>query len=175
MVMYGANIHTTDLNDLAGNILFAINCLGTSCYVIVAKPLLKKYPPLSVTGWCYIAASIFMAISAFSINSSPEVVQLICPPGNQTFNLINNVSMYPCGHGSHLNCSCDPWNVPTDALLPLAYWIVFNSAVAYFLMTWGNKYADASKVLAYTALQPLTSAILSVVVLLILPDLTGLS
>ena len=53
---------------------------------------------------------------------------------------------YPCGAGSNLNCSCSPWGVPIDAIMPLAYWIVFNSATAYFLMTWGNKYADASKV-----------------------------
>jgi drug/metabolite transporter (DMT)-like permease len=164
MVVFGSSIlptqntsHTNssnhgDLNGVAGNILFAINCLGTSCYVIVAKPLVKKYPPLSVTGWCYITASIFMAISAVSINFSPDAVHLICPVDPS-----KNSTIFPCGAGSNLNCSCSPWGVPIDAIMPLAYWIVFNSATAYFLMTWGNKYADASKVLAYTALQPLTS------------------
>ena len=81
MVMWGATVTTDgDVNDVLGNILFAVNCLGTSLYVIVTKPLLKQYPPLSVTGFCYICASIFMAIAAVAINLTPSAIQLICPP-----------------------------------------------------------------------------------------------
>ena len=50
-------------------------------------------------------------------------------------------------------------------MLPLAYWIVFNSVVAYLLMTWGNQFAPPSAVLGYTALQPLTSSILTVIII----------
>ena len=106
------------------------------------------------------------------MNSSPDIVKLICPP---PLNVTNATELYvyacqylktdhwsievclaeqwplfafryPCGPGLAPNCTCAPWLVPTDAILPLMYWIVFNSAVAYFLMTWGNKWADASKV-----------------------------
>lgn len=81
MVMWGADVNTDgDVNDVLGNILFAVNCLGTSLYVIVTKPLLKQYPPLSVTGFCYICASIFMAVAAVAINLTPSAIQLICPP-----------------------------------------------------------------------------------------------
>eukprot|EP01047_Picozoa_sp_COSAG01_P081532 COSAG01_NODE_16290_length_1250_cov_1.406603_1_plen_134_part_00 len=43
----------------------------------------------------------------------------------------------------------------------LAYWVVFNSCVAYLLLTFGNKHADASIVLAYVAVQPLTAVMWS--------------
>ena len=59
--------------------------------------------------------------------------------------------------------------MPVSAVLPLLYWILFNSVAAYLLMTWANKYADASKTLGYTALQPLTSAIVSWVVITAAP------
>lgn len=61
------------------------------------------------------------------------------------------------------------WNVPQSALLPLAYWILFNSCAAYLLITFGNKHAPASSVLAYTALQPVTTALLSGVLILLGP------
>jgi len=62
MVVWGADESTITggQNAVLGNILFAVNCLGTSLYVIVTKPLLRRYPPLSVTGWCYICASVGM-------------------------------------------------------------------------------------------------------------------
>eukprot|EP00439_Symbiodinium_sp_Y106_P033330 s1093_g3.t17 len=41
------------------------------------------------------------------------------------------------------------------------YWILFNSMAAYFLITWANQYARAGFVLAYTALQPFTSTVLT--------------
>jgi hypothetical protein len=54
-------------------------------------------------------------------------------------------------------------------VLPLAYWIVFNSCVAYGLITFGNKHASASSVLAYTALQPVATALLSWVLVVLGP------
>ncbi|CAE7333204.1 unnamed protein product, partial [Symbiodinium sp. KB8] len=57
--------------------------------------------------------------------------------------------------------SCTAWSVPPEAVLPLVYWILFNSMAAYFLITWANRYARAGFVLAYTALQPFTSTVLT--------------
>ena len=66
-------------------------------------------------------------------------------------------------------CEANAWKVPLDMLLPLLYWIVFNSVAAYALMTWANKHVNTSVTSIYTVLQPLTSAVLSTLLLLLLP------
>ena len=62
-------------------------------------------------------------------------------------------------------CSCRAWAIPVSAIFPLSYWVIFNSVVAYFLLTWTNKYAAPTSVLGYTAIQPLSSAILTMALL----------
>jgi drug/metabolite transporter (DMT)-like permease len=156
MVFYGQHI-TVGSSVFAGNILFFINCLGTALYIISTKPLLKKYPPMTVTGYSYIFASIFMFITAMGITTNDAGVNFVCP--------YDEASKVPPVMVGKFKCSCPAWEVPSNAILPLLYWIVFNSVVAYLILTWGNKYADASKTLAYTALQPLTSTILTVLII----------
>ncbi|KAK3288282.1 hypothetical protein CYMTET_4237 [Cymbomonas tetramitiformis] len=160
MVFYGQHFSSSSTGLLAGNILFFLNCLGTALYVITTKPLINtyKYPPITVTGFSYIFGSLFMAVTAVTINTVPGGVKFVCPVDE------NTEEVFRCGH--HY-CSCDTWTVPDNAWIPLAYWIVFNSVLAYFLLTWGNRYADASKVLGYTALQPLTSALVSLIIITI--------
>ena len=48
----------------------------------------------------------------------------------------------------------------------LVYWIIFGSIVAYSLLTWANQFTHASSVTAYWALQPMTAALLSQLLLL---------
>mmetsp|Transcript_67833 Transcript_67833/g.148910 ORF Transcript_67833/g.148910 Transcript_67833/m.148910 type:complete len:154 (+) Transcript_67833:657-1118(+) len=101
------------------------------------------------------SASVMMAISAGSLNNSCGFIHFICPPtGTQDFT---------CGS---YQASCSAWLVPATAVLPLAYWIIFQSISAYFLLTWANRYARAGYILAYTALQPFTSTLLSVILIL---------
>mmetsp|Transcript_36504 Transcript_36504/g.70389 ORF Transcript_36504/g.70389 Transcript_36504/m.70389 type:complete len:261 (+) Transcript_36504:418-1200(+) len=138
IVFYGAHIEAGGA-ELAGNILYFLNCLGTALYVICAKPIFKHYPATSITGWSYIMGSLMMMVACLVANNSPPIYHFICddcPPGSK-------------------------WHVPTNAIFALVYWILLTSVGSYLLMTWGNKYADASLVLAYTPLQPATSAILS--------------
>lgn len=40
------------------------NTLAMSVYYIFQKPVLKKYPPISVTGWAYIIGSVLMFITS---------------------------------------------------------------------------------------------------------------
>jgi hypothetical protein len=60
----------------------------------------------------------------------------------------------------------NPWHVPIGALWALAYWIVFNSAIAYALLTWANKFATGTLVMGYTVLQPVTALLLTVILIL---------
>eukprot|EP01061_Rhynchopus_euleeides_P005773 TRINITY_DN14942_c0_g2_i1.p1 TRINITY_DN14942_c0_g2~~TRINITY_DN14942_c0_g2_i1.p1 ORF type:complete len:429 (+),score=126.14 TRINITY_DN14942_c0_g2_i1:138-1289(+) len=132
-------------NPGVGNLLFFLNCLGTSCYVILTKPLLARgvYLPISVTGWAYIIASVMMMVTAVVINTNDTMLDFVCPK-------------HDC-QGA--------WTVPTSMILALAYWVFFNSILAYACMTWANAYAKASVVSAYTVLQPVTSALLSVLII----------
>jgi len=56
---------------------------------------------------------------------------------------------------------CFRWHVPPNAWYALVYWILCTSIACYILLTWANQHADASMVLAYTPVQPATSALLS--------------
>ena len=145
MVFFGADASGGG-HKFIGNILFFFNCLGTSLYVIWSKPLLKQYPPMTVTGWSYITASVMMFLTVMVVNSSDSLIRFVC--GDDA-----------------TSCIQKPWNVPSTTVLALLYWIFFNSVLAYLMMTWGNKFAEPSKVLAYTAVQPTTSAILSAILI----------
>eukprot|EP00913_Durusdinium_trenchii_P029717 g27850.t3 len=72
LVCYGQSVGSP---AAIGNLLLALNCLGTSLYVIFSKLALERYPPLTVTAWAYLSASIMMAIVAGSLNNQ-------CPAGN---------------------------------------------------------------------------------------------
>jgi len=155
----------------AGNVLFFFNCLGTALYVICARALLAKgYPATTVTGYSYMMASIQMLIVAMCINTQSSAVHFVCPlkdcsgscPADMC-NSDNKCVQNAQSCGTEL-CSCSAWSVPGDALLPLLYWIMFNSVVAYLLMTWCTQYAPPSAVLGYTALQPLTSSVLVLII-----------
>ena len=134
-------------NPVVANILFFINCVATSGYVILTKPLLssKKYESISITGWSYISASFLMLITALVINTNDSMLDFVCPK-------------HDCKGA---------WSVPNAMIFALLYWIFFNSVLAYGLMTWANGYAKASIVSAYTVLQPVTSAVLSMIIIAI--------
>lgn len=158
LVTYG---HTTGDAGAMGNIFLALNCLGTSLYVIYAKLALQCYPAPTVTAWAMLAASLMMAVLAGILNNNCEVIRFVCPPVGE--------NDFTC---EDLETSCLPWHVPPGAMLPLTYFVLGNSIAAYLLITWANRYARAGYVLAYTALQPFTSTLLSV--LLIVAGVQGL-
>jgi len=63
-------------------------------------------------------------------------------------------------------CKGGPWHVPSSAILPLVYWVIFTSVIAYSLLTWASRQSLPSSVLAYMALQPLTTVLLTVITLI---------
>jgi len=165
MVLYGAETDSGKY-ELWGHVLFFFNCLGTSGYVIFSKPFYSQivtqnqrcssiaerppgstmYKPLSVTGWSYIIGSVLMFITTLIFNAGAETLHFVCHDDD---------------HSVEQECVDDPWRVPGSMWWCLAYWILGNSITAYGCMTWANKYAQASTVSAYTVLQPVTSAVLS--------------
>ena len=78
-----ATVATNSLvSEIVGNVLFFVNCLATSLYVIVSKPLLRLYPALCVTAWGYMVASCMMLVVALALNSWPAAVNFLCPDCN---------------------------------------------------------------------------------------------
>jgi len=150
MATWGSTSHGRSSSSvgiiLLGHVLFAFNCLGTSIYVIVTKDLLRKYPSLSVTGWCYLPASLMMFLTVCIVNSVPELLSFVCTDDNPAV---------------QQSCISGSWRVPGSMVLPLCYWIVFPTILSYFFMTWANQFAVASVVSAYTVLQPFTCVAIS--------------
>ena len=154
LVCYGQSLGSP---AAIGNVLLALNCLGTSLYVIFSKIALERYPPLTVTAWAYLSASLMMAVVAISLNNQCAFIEFVCPASGDNHD-------FTCGE---YVTSCEPWAVPISAVLPLTYWVLFNSIGSYCLITWANRYARAGYVLAYTALQPFTSTVLSVILIML--------
>lgn len=104
-----------------------------------------------------------MAVATVVINTQPAGVHFVCPASSD-----DDGTVFDCGDNFdafHQGCSCKAWAVPTSAVLPLLWWILLQSVVAYALLTWTNKYAEPTSVLGYTALQPLSSAVLTIVLI----------
>lgn len=95
-----------------------------------------------------------MAIVASGFSSDCALVHFVCPTAAAA------AANHQCGEYSN---SCAPWAVPTSAVLPLCYWVLLNSCLVYWMITWANQHAKAGFVLAYCALQPLVAMLLSAV------------
>ena len=89
--------------------------------------LVASMPPKTHTlflwcdGGCAAFGAVFSVCSALVINSSRDAVRFVA--ADVPFD--------------------DRWEVPHSAVWPLAYWVIFNSYVAYACITFGTKYAAA--------------------------------
>jgi len=84
-----------------------------------------------------------MLVTAMIINNNTDATHFVCP-----------------------DCENGGWYFPVESIWAIVYWVLGASCTAYGLMTWGNKYADASLVMSYTVLQPICSAGLSEILIL---------
>mmetsp|Transcript_61001 Transcript_61001/g.191813 ORF Transcript_61001/g.191813 Transcript_61001/m.191813 type:complete len:291 (+) Transcript_61001:191-1063(+) len=131
-----------------GHMFFALNCFGTSVYVIASKQLLQRYRSICVTAWSYMIASVMILAMVCCVALNPGLLSFFCTDKDPAVQQA---------------CVTDAWSVPESMLLPVGYWILFTSISSYALMTWANQYAQASVVSIYTVLQPFTSGCLSAV------------
>lgn len=138
--------------QLLGHFLFALNCLGTSAYVVLAKPLVQRYAPILVVSWAYLSAAVMMLLSTCIINSVPELLNFVCLDAEASVRQA---------------CVANAWKVPPEMVLPICYWVMFNSILAYFLMTWANQHAKASVVSVYTVLQPVFAGLISFILIVV--------
>lgn len=64
VVMVGVENISFKSNQFKGMMCLVGNTLAMSIYYIFQKPVLKKYPPISVTGWAYIIGSALMGLTS---------------------------------------------------------------------------------------------------------------
>eukprot|EP00927_Polykrikos_kofoidii_P045071 TRINITY_DN3892_c0_g4_i1.p1 TRINITY_DN3892_c0_g4~~TRINITY_DN3892_c0_g4_i1.p1 ORF type:complete len:365 (-),score=34.37 TRINITY_DN3892_c0_g4_i1:22-1074(-) len=167
MSLYGGEVETSSLtNMITGNALLLCNCTASATYVIFSQIGIRRgYPPVTITAWSYCACASMMFVVATGMSSSCRIVHFLCP-------LYPNQELYTCGEWTS---TCDAWAVPRKAVLPLLYFILFNSCLAYVGLTWANKHCNPGFVLAYSAIQPLASCILSIAIIKLVGPQEGLS
>jgi len=106
-----------------GNSMQLINAIAYGCYLIVVKPLMGKYHPITVLKWAYLFGAI-----------------IVLPVGFNEFSQIN-------------------WaELPMQALLSIAYIVVFSSFLAFILNVYALRHLNASVVSTYTYSQPAIAA-----------------
>jgi len=148
--------HSNDsVSTWIGNGLFLINCLCTSVYVLSSRaPSFQRYPPLWITATTYTIAAGFMIPTAVLVSASKDLSAFFCPECEYE-------------HGS--SSSSSYWSIPPSAMGALAYNVVFTSVIAYGILMWANKKSSTgTMVMAYTVLQPVTAAVLTVALVRIL-------
>eukprot|EP00980_Cylindrotheca_fusiformis_P006507 scaffold1381_cov64-Cylindrotheca_fusiformis.AAC.5 len=136
-----------------GNLLFLINCVGDPSFVIVSKRLLDSFSPLRITGYSYLVSASYMGIATlFSVLVLPSMMIETIPESSVWI----SGSIIP----------------PLAAIPALIWFVVFSAAGASALITWANQHATGTLVMSYTVLQPVSTLLLTVILLWIgaVPD-----
>ena len=137
---------TGDSNQLMGNVIFLVQVSACAGFFVAEKPLLRRFSPLATLAYCYGIASSLMLAAALIVNSSPPLLDAMCP-----------------------DCNGQGWGVPPKACFAIAYWVFLGSICGYYLLTWGNLYVDATIVGAYFTVQPLAAVAASMLVISLTP------
>jgi len=140
---------------LMGNLLFFSACMCDSCFVLLSKEVLKVYPPLTVTAWCYLLASPFLLVAALASSMVPSWQAIICPDCRPE---------EPWDDGSSLLFSV--MSIPKDTLPAFIYYVLLMSMGAWGLILWANQYVTGTFVVGYSVLQPIMSTVFVVLLLM---------
>ncbi|KAK9846139.1 hypothetical protein WJX84_009980, partial [Apatococcus fuscideae] len=57
------------------------------------------------------------------------------------------------------------WEIPTELVGPLVYWVFVCSVVGYYVVTWATQHLPASQVASFQCLQPFLGTLLAFMVL----------
>lgn len=137
---------------LLGHACFLLQAASCSGYIICGKALVDKYPPLAVTGWSFTLGSLVMLVVTYVGYTVPAINDVMCWSTN-----LESMAM----------CKSIRWELPVGMIAPLLYEIVACSFLGWVLITWANRYANASTVAIYSVTQPLASAVVSAVAIMI--------
>jgi hypothetical protein len=66
-------------SQLVGNLIFLAQIVALAGFFIAEKPLLRRWTPLATLAYAYAIASCLMLLAAAVINSTPSLLDAICP------------------------------------------------------------------------------------------------
>lgn len=69
-LLFGEGFHSLGRYGV-GNLLMVANSLSYSAYLIVSKPLTRRYPPLVVIAWAYLLSLPFAPVFAWGVALTP--------------------------------------------------------------------------------------------------------
>jgi len=72
VVMVGFNGISFKNQATLGILFLIINTLSMSAYIIMQKPILKRYPPITITGIAYMVGSILMSLTGLIYVNEPD-------------------------------------------------------------------------------------------------------
>jgi len=146
-----------------GNVLFFINCLCTSVFILLSRTkAFQRYPPLFITATTYAIAAIIMIPTAILVSVSESLSNFFCPECPFDFDPIA-IATASSSSAAVAAASSNYWSIPPSAMGALFYNVIFTSVIAYGILMWANKKSKTgTMVMAYTVLQPVTASILTV-------------
>ena len=137
--------HSSTTEYLIGNLLLFLQCTCSATFIIVSKDILSIYPPLTVTAWSNLLGAPWMLLTAYLL-SAFALTDWICPECSKDCNSL--------------------FYLPQEVIPALVYYILFMSVGAWGLLVWANQHATGTLVLGYAVLHPITSILLTSILLL---------
>eukprot|EP00927_Polykrikos_kofoidii_P063091 TRINITY_DN5790_c0_g1_i1.p1 TRINITY_DN5790_c0_g1~~TRINITY_DN5790_c0_g1_i1.p1 ORF type:complete len:419 (+),score=31.21 TRINITY_DN5790_c0_g1_i1:71-1258(+) len=131
---------------VAGHICFFMNILSCAIYLVVCKSLGQKYSPMATFTWCNIIAAVLMLFSTSTILSSDALLSLACSGSKSAV---------------FTDCFKAGWSLLPCMCWPLVYEVVVCSLIGWPLMNWANQHTDASVVTVYVVIHPISSCLIS--------------
>lgn len=111
--------------------------LGALCmalYYVAQKPILNRYPPLSLTAWAYFFGALSMGLASLSYFALPDGEM------QEKWNSL--------------------WTQPT--IIALVFAVIMNSVLKYALQSFANKWVGATTLTVWMCLVPIFTAIVGV-------------
>jgi len=162
----GVGSHANDLeaeesSGAIGIIVLLSGAFSMSLFYVLQKPIVKKYPPVSITAWSYFSGALSMGLAClYYVPWSREWEVSICTDAikkgqiqNGTHNDGGN------GTGTEPGCSFKMWSLNEIQWIAVIVAVILNSVLKYILITVCNKHATVTEIMMWgTLVVPLGAA-----------------
>lgn len=138
LIVEGITNLETDGDMLWGSICMIGAMTSMAIYYIIQKPLLRKYSAISVTAWNYFFGALIMGLTSL---------------------------YYVPWTTSWKNKYSDVWTLTRETWYGLAFAVILNSCVKYYLQTVCNKHVSAIVLTVFYYFGPIFTAILDWIIL----------
>lgn len=142
--LYGTESDASTGDAIKGSFCFLMANLAYATYGLVAGPLAAEVGTMSFTAAAFAVATAGLLAVHLALDSAPGYRDMICPPET-------------CEAG---------WDFSFNELCALAYYVVVYSVLQFVTIAWARQRLTASTISAYSVVQPMASALLSVLLVL---------